>query len=91
MATLTRRESDRLPREQKGPRPSESKDPQHLAEEVSRQRTVAQAVLELKGSFLYADDPILTRLSIGNEGAEVIPNPVKAPRILSITSAFRPY
>ncbi len=38
----------------------------------------AKAVLELKGSFLYADDPILTRLSIGNEGAEVIPNPVKA-------------
>ena len=38
----------------------------------------AKAVLELKGSFLYADDPILTRLSIGNEGSEVIPNPVKA-------------
>jgi cyclophilin family peptidyl-prolyl cis-trans isomerase len=37
-----------------------------------------KAVLELRGSFLYSDDPILTRLSIGNEGPEVIPNPVKA-------------
>ncbi len=38
-----------------------------------------KAVLEFKGSFLYADDPILTRLSIGNEGTEVIPNPIKSP------------
>ncbi len=38
-----------------------------------------KAVLELKGSFLYADSPIMVRLSVGNEGEGVIPNPVKAP------------
>lgn len=44
---------------------------------VAAADSTAKAVLELKGSFLYADDPVLTRLSIGNEGAEVIPNPIK--------------
>jgi cyclophilin family peptidyl-prolyl cis-trans isomerase len=39
----------------------------------------AKAVLELRGSFLYADSPIMVRLSVGNEGEGVIPNPVKAP------------
>ncbi len=38
-----------------------------------------KAVLELKGSFLYADSPIMVRLSVGNEGEGVIPNPIKAP------------
>ena len=37
-----------------------------------------KAVLELRGSFLYAGDPIQARLSIGNEGEEVVSNPVKA-------------
>jgi cyclophilin family peptidyl-prolyl cis-trans isomerase len=34
-----------------------------------------KAVLELRGSFLYAGQPLLVRLSLGNEGADPIKNP----------------
>jgi cyclophilin family peptidyl-prolyl cis-trans isomerase len=41
------------------------------------EKNMVKAVLELHGSFLYAGHPFLVRLSLGNEGAEPVKNPVK--------------
>jgi peptidyl-prolyl cis-trans isomerase A (cyclophilin A) len=36
------------------------------------------AILELSQNFYYAGEPLEIRISIGNQGAETVPNPVKA-------------
>jgi hypothetical protein len=38
-----------------------------------------KAVLELSQQFFYAGDPLLMRVSIGNDGDKTVANPVKTP------------
>ncbi len=45
----------------------------------AQEDNLVKAVLELRGSFLYAGQPLLVRLSLGNEGDSTISNPFKAP------------
>ncbi len=54
-------------------------EPKAAPEKTAPQEGPVKAVLELGRALYYAGDPLQLRVSVGNDGAVEIPNPVKTP------------